>query len=177
MAEWLAVSLRHGFLWNDAVLLCEAHRAAGQAERLTKTAALAVALAGSRERYAETLALGAAFVAAAGAWTVPGDEALPPEMPLPVAFGAIAASHGIGLEVACQGYLHAQVSQYISAAIRLSLAGQVAGLAVLSGLEDPILEQAARAAVSTPDELGGCTFSADIAALRHETQHSRLFRS
>ena len=175
--EWLAVSLRHGFLWNDAVLLCEAHRAAGDPERLAATAALAAALAGSRERHAETRARGAAVVAAAGAWSTSDDEALPPEMPLPVAFGAIAASHGIGLEVACQGYLHAQVSQYISAAIRLSLAGQVAGLAVLSGLEEPILEQAARAAASTPDDLGGCAFSADIAALRHETQHSRLFRS
>ncbi len=171
------MSLGHGFLWNDAVLLCEAHRAAGDPERLAAAAALAAALAGSRERHAETLALGAAFVAAAGAWSTPDDEALPAETPLPVAFGAIAAAHGIGLEAACQGYLHAQVSQYISAAIRLSLSGQVAGLTVLAGLEQPLLAQAARAVASTPDDLGGCTFSADIASLRHETQHSRLFRS
>lgn len=172
---WLATGLEHGFLWNDAVLLAASHRVGD--DDIGAIAALAAALAGSRERHAETLALGAAFITAASAWPSPVLEALPAETALPVAFGAVAAAHGIGLEAACQGYLHAQVSQSISAAIRLSLAGQVAGLSVLSALEANILAATARAAASSLDDLGGCTFRADIAVLGHETQHSRLFRS
>lgn len=174
---WLSSGLAQGFLWNDAVLLCESHRAEGDSARIGETAALAAALAGSRERHQETLALGSAFVTAAAAWPAPVLAELPGEIALPVAFGAVAGAHGIGLEAACQGYLHAQIAQSVSAAIRLSLCGQVLGLEVLAGLEEKILETAARAAISGPDDLGGCTFRADVSALRHETQHSRLFRS
>ncbi|MAM10152.1 MAG: urease accessory protein UreF [Rhizobiaceae bacterium] len=177
LKAWLSSGLAQGFLWNDAILLCESHRAKGDSARIGEAAALAAALAGARERHAETLALGSAFVTAAAAWPAPVLANLPGETALPVAFGAVAAAHGIGLEAACQGYLHAQIAQSISAAIRLSLCGQVSGLEVLAGLEETILETAARAAAAGLDDLGGCTFRADVSALRHETQHSRLFRS
>lgn len=173
LQAWLAAGLAHGFLWNDAVLLAASHGT----DALDDIAALAEALAGSRERHGETMALGSAFMGAASAWPSPVLERLPNPVALPVAFGAVAAAHGIGIEAACQGYLHAQVSQAISAAIRLSLSGQVAGLRVLSALEAAILDTGARAAAASLEDLGACTFRADIAALRHETQHSRLFRS
>ncbi|MET3598690.1 urease accessory protein UreF [Martelella mangrovi] len=177
LKAWLSSGLAQGFLRNDALLLCESHKAGGDVARIGETAALATALAGARERHAETLALGAAFVTAARAWPAPVLDELPETIALPVAFGAVASAHGIGLTAACQGYLHAQIAQSVSAAIRLSLCGQVAGLEVLSGLEKTILETASRAAQSGLDDLGGCTFRADISTLRHETQHSRLFRS
>ena len=177
LTGWLSSCLSYGFLRNDALFVCEGHHAHGDADRLAEVAALAAGLAGSRERHAETLALGTAFITAARAWPSDVFGVLPDETPLPVAFGAIAAAHGIGVEASCQAYLHAQVSQSISAAIRLSLCGQVDGLAVLSGFEDKILAQAAWSAKAGRDELGGCTFTADVATLRHETQHSRIFRS
>jgi len=40
-----------------------------------------------------------------------------------------------------------------------------------------IEEIAARAALSTLDDLGSATVIADTAAMRHETQGTRLFRS
>ncbi|WP_407943691.1 urease accessory protein UreF [Martelella alba] len=177
LAPWLETALSYGFLWNDAVLLAASHRADGDAAALGDVANLAAALAGSRERYLETTALGAAFVSAASAWPAPALDALCGAVALPVAFGAIAGSHGMELVSVCQGYLQSQVSQLISAAIRLSLLGQTAGLATLAALEEPIMVAAMRAAASSLDDLGGCSFAADIATLRHETQHSRLFRS
>jgi urease accessory protein len=36
---------------------------------------------------------------------------------------------------------------------------------------------AQEAAEASLDDLGGCAFRSDIAAMRHETQYSRLFRS
>ena len=36
---------------------------------------------------------------------------------------------------------------------------------------------AREAAGATLDDLGACAFRSDIAAMRHETQYSRLFRS
>nr|WP_272212274.1 urease accessory UreF family protein [Marinicella sp. W31]MDC2878186.1 urease accessory UreF family protein [Marinicella sp. W31] len=177
LRAWLSSGLAQGFLWNDALLLCESHRCGADADRIAEMAALAAALAGSRERHAETLALGSAFVAAAAAWPAPVLGELPGNIALPVAFGAVASAHAISLEAACQGYLHAQIAQSVSAAIRLSICGQVAGVEVLSGLEDAILAAASRAAQSGLDDLGGCTFTADVCTLRHETQRSRLFRS
>jgi urease accessory protein len=42
----------------------------------------------------------------------------------------------------------------------------------------PMVQDLARfAQTSTLDDLGGCAFRSDLAALRHETQYSRLFRS
>mgnify|MGYP002333228339 FL=1 len=74
-------------------------------------------------------------------------------------------------------YLHAAVSQMISAAIRLGVCGQSEGVAVLAALEEEIVAVASRAASTTLDDLGTSCIQAEIASLRHETQHSRLFRS
>lgn len=177
LESWLSSGLRHGFLWNDAVLLCKSHRLQAENQSLDDIATLAEALAGSKERYLETTSLGEAFLAASAAWPASVALNVPASPALPVAFGAVSSAHHIGLSAACQAYLHAQIAQYISAAIRLSVCGQVTGVAVLAALEGPVIEQAGKAVASSLDELGGCTFRADAASLKHETQHSRLFRS
>jgi urease accessory protein len=74
-------------------------------------------------------------------------------------------------------FLHAGVSQIVSAGIRLGVAGQKDGVAILAASEAVIAEIAARAALSTLDDLGSATVIADTAAMRHETQGTRLFRS
>jgi urease accessory protein len=48
---------------------------------------------------------------------------------------------------------------------------------VLAALELAILEVAAATRTATLENLGGCTFRSDLAAMRHETQYTRLFRS
>ena len=102
---------------------------------------------------------------------------LPQDVPYPVAAGAIAAAHGVPATEALAAYLHAALSQSVSAGIRLGVCGQAEGVAILAGLEEAIATVSGRAAAGTLDDLGGAAVRADIASLRHETQHSRLFRS
>lgn len=102
---------------------------------------------------------------------------LPATSPYPVVFGASAGRNGLPLEETIAAYLQAFVSNQIQAGIRLSLLGQEGGVALLREMETTILDIAARAAGSTLDDIGGSAFIAEIAAMNHETQYSRLFRS
>jgi urease accessory protein len=95
----------------------------------------------------------------------------------PVAVGALAGQHGIDAHAAACAYLQAFTANLISAAVRLVPLGQSAGLRVLAALESTLLATATEAAHATLDDLGGCAFRSDIAAMRHETQYTRLFRS
>lgn len=174
---WVEVLLRSGSLWNDAVFLADAWRNGKDVVALSEAADLARALAGSAERYRETVLLGDAFVAAAGAWPHAVLELLPKEVPYPVAIGAVAAGHGVPLRETVAAFLHAGVSQIVSAGIRLGVAGQKDGVAILAASEAIIGEMAARAVQSTLDDLGSATVIADTAAMRHEMQGTRLFRS
>lgn len=182
LQDWAETALAHGALWNDAVLFAtahracantEAHRGCADGEALGAVAELAEALVGSRERHQETLSLGAAFLAAAGAWAVPPVARLA----YPVAVGAVCGLNGVALAAALSAFQHAAVSQIVSAGIRLGVAGQVEGVAILARLEPVILPLAEKAVGSTLDDLGSATVRAEIAVMRHETQYSRLFRS
>ncbi len=177
LSGWVETLLLHGSLWNDAVFLAEAWRCSQDALALSETADLGRALAGSAERYRETVLLGDAFVSAAGAWPHDVLELLPQDVPYPVAVGAVAAGHGVPLRETLAAFLHAGVSQIVSAGIRLGVAGQKDGVAILAASEVAIAEMAARAVQSTLDDLGSATIIADTAAMRHETQGTRLFRS
>jgi urease accessory protein len=91
--------------------------------------------------------------------------------------GAVCGAHGIAEDSTAAAYLQAVVSNLVSAAVRLVPLGQTAGLRVLAALEPTILAVAAATKTATIDDLGGCAFRSDIAAMRHETQYTRLFRS
>lgn len=177
LRDWLETLLRHGSLWNDAVFLAHAWRSAGDAAILSETADLARALAGSAERYRETVLLGDAFVAAAGAWPHAVLNLLPKDVPYPIAVGAVAAGHAVPLRETIAAFLHGGASQIVSAGIRLGVAGQKDGVTILAASEAIIAAMAARAMQSTLDDLGSTTIIADTAAMRHETQGTRLFRS
>ncbi|MGV8938089.1 MAG: urease accessory protein UreF [Allorhizobium sp.] len=177
LSVWIACVMRSGTVWNDAVFLAEAHRAFEDRDRLGELADLAGALSGSRQRHGETLALGAAFLDAAGAWPHPVLAMMPQGTAYPVAVGAVAGAHGIVLQQALAAFLHATASQSVSAAIRLGVTGQRGGVAILADLEGLIGDCAARACDATLEDLGSATIAADIASLRHETQTTRLFRT
>ena len=173
LQDWIVAALSHGAGWNDAVFCAEAWRQRDDAAALETVAELAEALAGSKERHQETMALGLAFLAAAAAWTASDLKAAA----YPVAVGAVSGLNGVALTAGLQAYLHAAASQLVSAGLRLGVAGQKHGVAILSRLEPTLLELAERAAVSTLDDLGTATIRAEIEVMRHETQYSRLFRS
>lgn len=173
---WLDAALQHGTFWTDAVLLAEAWHAGSQGERLTETAELARALAGSAERYVEITAQGDAFMAAAAPWCTPVAP-LDRDMPYSVAVGTVAAAGGVGLHATLVAWLHAATSQLVSAAIRLSVLGQRDGMALMAEIEPAVLKTALRAESSTLDDLGSATVIADILSARHELPSTRLFRS
>ena len=171
---WLDDVLRHGAGRTDAILLRHAHRAAGDVSALRDLAELAAATAPGRERRDESLNQGRAFVLAGGAW---GTAVMPDDPAYPIAVGSLAGAHGIDEDATTAAFLQTFATNLISAAVRLIPLGQTAGLHVLAALEPVILDTAEATRHATLDDLGGCAFRSDLAAMRHETQYTRLFRS
>jgi urease accessory protein len=176
LQEWLFDLIAYGSGSNDAVLLAEAHRLSGGGD-LSELAELAEALAGSEERHRESMLQGAAFIAAARAWPQPVLQRLPADCPYCVAAGAILGAHQVPLETALAAWLQAFSMNLVQAGIRLGVTGQQGAMAVIAALEPVVLDTARRAESSSLDDLGSATILSDIAAMKHEIQHSRLFRS
>jgi urease accessory protein len=176
LARWLDDLADHGAPRLDVGLFAAAYRSAGDKAALAGVNELAVALAGSAERRLETTGQGGAFLAAArAAWPCAalerfGDEAIA----YPVVVGAAAAGHGIALAEAAPAFALAIFSNLVSAATRLSIVGQTEGQKIIARLAPRLAAMAARALHEPP---GACAFRSDIAAMKHETQYSRLFRS
>ncbi|MEO3386989.1 urease accessory protein UreF [Mesorhizobium sp. CAU 1741] len=177
LADWIDALLICGSAWNDAVVLAESWRKAGSGTTPHDEAELAQAMAGSLQRHRESTLQGNAFLKAAASWGGGIRDELPEDCPYCVAVGALAGYHGIDLETTLAAFLQAFATNQLQAAIRLSVIGQGDAVATLARLERPIIETAARAAASTLDDLGSATILAEIAAMKHETLYSRLFRS
>jgi urease accessory protein len=184
LQRWLTLIIGDGGVSCDAALFANAHRATatGDDTLLRATAELAAALAPSKERHLETTSQGRAFVeavraawpcAALGRFTAVWDGPIA----YPVAVAVTAAGHGAPLAPALHAYLHAAAANFISAGVRLIPLGQTDGQRVLAALERAITDAAARAVATPLDAIGGAAFRADLAAMRHETQYTRLFRS
>jgi urease accessory protein len=160
LRDWLAAMLADGSGFCDGVFLAHA----------------------SRERQLETSAQGRAFIdIARAAWNCDGLDALiagcDGAIVYPVAVGIVGSVHAIPLAPSMHAFLHAVVSNWISAGARLIPLGQTDSQRVLAQLEPVVAATAARALAASLDDLGSATFRADLAGLRHETQYTRLFRS
>lgn len=168
---WLEGILHHGSGRNDVILLAAAYRA--RPDALDEIDATARALAASAERLTETLDQGHAFARCVDAvWALDLGA-----LCYPVVVGSAARQAGMPLEITAQMYLQAFLSNLVSAAVRLVPLGQTEGQAVLSALAPGIKEVATRALASGLDELSGSCFALDIAAMQHETQYSKVFRT
>jgi urease accessory protein len=167
---WLSDSLQHGSGWNDAVLF--QHCWSNPIEELND---LALALAGSAERYMESTHLGRNFNIAASVWT----DAEPTDQPMAYAIAAGSACHAMGIhkDQAMIAFLQGFCAALVSVAVRLVPLGQTNGLKVLRNLSPLIATIAERAAHATLDDLGGHCIAADIAAMQHETLQPRIFRT
>jgi urease accessory protein len=182
LEAWLTDLLAFGGPRADAILFACAYRAAGTGDwkALVEANNLAVALAPAAERRLETTAQGAAFVAAARvAWDCEplGRLAEEERIAYPSAVAACAAGHGVPLGASLSAFVLALIGNLVSAAVRLGPIGQSQGQAILAALLPRIRALAREAEGATLADLGGCAFRSDIAAMRHETQYSRLFRS
>lgn len=169
LARWVEDVLRYGSGRSDAVLLGAAYRASDPAP----VAELAEALAPSAERHLETMSQGAAFArTTSAAW---GVEV--PAAAYPVAVGVAARALGLPLLLTATHYLQAFAANLVSAGVRLVPLGQTDGQRIVRALL-PLAADLAEAALAAPPEaVGGTAVAADIAAMRHETQYSRLYRS
>ena len=183
LKDWLA-SMLDGPGFCDGVFLAQTHRAAasGDDKALREVAELAAAFVPSRERQLETSAQGRAFMdIARSAWSSDSLELMiaPCDGPIvyPVAVGIVSAAHAIPLPATMLAFLHALVSNWISAGARLVPLGQTDSQRVLAALEPMVAATGNRALRAGLDDLASATFRADLASMRHETQYTRLFRS
>ena len=170
LKTWIEDLLTRGSGWNDAVLFARCWEDAP-----SELNELALALAVSRERHLETTQLGRAFRIAAGVFAAPPLQE--DEIAYPVAAGAACAAMGISRGHALLAFLQGFSATLVSVAVRLVPIGQTAGLETLRDLAPVIAAVATRAESASLGDLGAITIAADIAAMRHETQHSRVFRS
>jgi urease accessory protein len=184
LRDWLGSMLADGSGFSDGVFLAQAHRAASSGDHasLRDLAELAAAFVSSRERQLETAAQGRAFMdIARAAWNCHGLDRLigicQGVIVYPVAVGIVSAAHAIPLASTMHGFLHALVSNWISAGARLVPLGQTDSQRVLAWLEPVVASTGSRALRASLDDLGSATFRADLAGMRHETQYTRLFRS
>jgi urease accessory protein len=184
LEAWLGDLLAYGAARNDAILFAAAYRAAdaGDDAALAEVAELALALAASEERRLETTTQGDAFAGAiARSWPCGTVDLLkgawPGPLAYPAAVAAAAAGHGIPLPEALEAFALGFVGNLVSAAVRLGVVGQTDGQRVIAALVPQVRNLAALARDAALDDLGGCAFRSDLAALRHETQYTRLFRS
>lgn len=184
LQDWLSAMLTDGSGFCDGVFLAHVHRAVSSDDdgALRNVAELAAAFVPSKERQLETTSQGRAFIEIArSAWNHEGLERLiaacDGAIVYPVAVGLVSAAHKIPLAATMHGFFHAVTSNWISAGARLVPLGQTDSQRVLAALEPVVVATGARALTASLDQLGGATFRADLASLRHETQYTRLFRS
>ena len=184
LKDWLSSMLTDGSGFCDGIFLAHVHRAvsAGDDNTLREIAELAAAFVPSKERQLETTSQGKAFIEIArSAWNHDRLERLivacDAAIVYPVAVGLVSAAHKIPLAATMHGFFHAVTSNWISAGARLVPLGQTDSQRVLAALEPVVVATGTRAMAASLDDLGGATFRADLASLRHETQYTRLFRS
>lgn len=185
LVAWLDSVLRRGTGIVDGALFAAGWRAAAERDwsAFDALAERAAAWRGTSEMALESRQQGGSFLSITRtAWPHPAlDEVhgrLDGELALPVAVALAAAVHGIALEQALAGYLHAFTANLISAALRAVPLGQTDGQIALAALEASVNDAAQAAiAVDSLDEVGTATPLLDWCSLRHETQYTRLFRS
>jgi urease accessory protein len=179
LAAWLKDLVAHGTARADMVLLALAW---AEADRRS-TNDLALALCSTYERRLETCTQGNAFLMAVrNAWPLAmldefaaalGED----DVAYPVAVAVAAAGHHLPLRAVLEVFGLNVITNLVSAVVRLGPIGQSEAQKVIAQLCPVIAEAARFAETADRDNLGTAGWRSDIAAMRHETQYSRLFRS
>jgi len=174
LSVWIEDVLRFGAGRNDALFLVAAFNASNKAKNeaaLVNINAQARAFTSSKERLMETDQLGAAFGRIAS--SLSGDDIS--GLCYPVAVGKATQLAGLPLELATSMYLQAYISNLVSVGQRLIPIGQTNGQTIIQNLT--LLCQQIATMGGTLDDISSTAFASDIAAMRHETLHSRVFRT
>ncbi|MEW6664986.1 MAG: urease accessory UreF family protein [Thermodesulfobacteriota bacterium] len=92
-------------------------------------------------------------------------------------FAAAACFWRIPLARGCEGLLWAWAENQVTAAIKLVPLGQTQGQRILMGVAGTIGEIVSEGLAFPDGEIGASAPALGLASARHETQHTRLFRS
>lgn len=168
---WLEDILNYGSARSDVILLAAAYRA--EPAEVAEIDETARAFAASSERLTETVDQGHAFARTVDA--VWGSEIGP--CAYPTAVGRAAVHQSLPLEKTAEIYVHAMMANLVSAAVRLVPLGQTEGQSVLASLAPRIQATTQEALQDTLDDLSSTCFALDVAAMQHETQYSKVFRT
>ncbi len=168
LQAWLCDLLGFGGPRSDAVLLNASYGSDDPA-----IDANARAFATSSERLMETDLQGAAFCdTVLAVW---GHDL--GRLCYPVAVGRTVALLDLDPELATAMYLQAMIGNLTAAAMRLVPLGQVDGQKTQAALKPHCTDIAAAVKDASLDDLHNAAWLSDIAAMQHETQYSRVFRS
>ena len=170
LKDWLEVVLIDGTGQADAIFLNAAMQ--DDADH-TKLNSWAMALAASAERWQETNEQGAAFTRAIN--DLSHETAAP--VALHLAVGRAAKRLDVAPGQVAALYLQAMIANLVTGAVRHVPLGQAQGQRVIAALSLTILNVAAQAIGKTPADIRSAAFGADHAAIAHETQDVRIFRT
>lgn len=134
------------------------------------------------ESLAETVQMGGSLVSLlADLGEFPADalmrlKAIQPAT-FPLAYAFAAAHWAIPPEAALQAYAWSWAENQVAAAMKAVPIGQVAGQRILAAVARDIPAVVAKAVVLEDHDISNFAPGLTLAAIRHETQYSRLFRS
>ena len=169
LQTWIEDVLNFGAGRSDALFIAAAYHATP--DDLQAINARARAFTSSKERRMETDLLGEAFGRIAS--SLSGDDIS--GLCYPVAVGKAAQLASLPLELTTSMYLHAFVSSLVSVGQRLVPIGQTDGQTIIQTLAPTCQKIASKG--GSLDDLSSTAFASDIAAMRHETLNSRVFRT
>jgi len=172
LRDWLEDVLQFGAGQSDALFLAAAFKASDRAE-IAWIDATCCAYAASKERLSETRQQGAAFGEITASIRGVNLDALA----YPVAVGQAARLCALPIALTASMYLHAFCANLISAAMRLIPLGQTEGNRLIHQLAPMCQDIAGDSRDGDLSRLSSTGFLADIAAMKHETQYSRIFRT
>jgi urease accessory protein len=134
------------------------------------------------EGRAETLQMGSSLVLLLrdlGEFPAEGLTRLQTMAPVtfPLAYAFAAAHWGIPTEAALHAYAWSWAENQVGVAMKAVPIGQVAGQRILASVAAEIPAIVARVADHPDDAISNFALGLTLAACRHETQYSRLFRS
>lgn len=169
---WVTDVLEHGSGRNDALFMAAAYRAR-DAAALLRVDAHCRAFAASAERLKETDLQGAAFCDITSAvWDIEVSS-----LTYPVAAGRAAHLCALPLPLCTRFYLQSFLTSLVTVGLRLIPLGQTRGHAIIRDLTSLCAKIAEQALHGTLEDVSSTAFVSDIAAMNHETQYARVFRT
>lgn len=179
--RFLAHQLRGRWASSERPILCAAHAANGDLDRVLAADFLMEANSLAREQREGSKRMGAAMLNIHTRLRTAGAKDYQAQVRADTVPGHVAAVQGLlwralGLDAnaACHLAAHSVSVGLLGAALRLGLIGHVDSQAILGRLH-AVIEHILRSPVPPLTDLHAYAPAADIAMMRHETQESRLF--